>query len=139
MKKFLKSFCALALFFCLLATVSCGGGIDIGNAKTLIGDCLDKIADGDISGASDCLHPDVPLQLESYLEDVEREWGISFADGLVIERQTGVRYAYYDSEFGGSYYGQAFRGKVGNTEVYIQVTVVQNKAGYGVYDLEIII
>ena len=137
MKKFLKSFCALALLLCLLATVACGGGIDVDNAKTLIGDFLNKIADGDIGGANACLHPAVPLQLGAYLEDVERECGISFADGITVERQTRVRYAYYDSKVGGSYYEQSLRGKVGNTTVYITVTVVQNEAGYGVYDLDI--
>ena len=125
----------LGLLLCFLP--SCGGGIDMGEAKVFIGNFLNAVGSGDTEAASEFLHPDLPMQLASYLEDVEKELGISFADGITVERQTGFRYAYYDSKYGGSYYEQSLRGKVGNTQVYIRVAVVQNEAGYGVYDLGI--
>lgn len=136
MTRFLKSTFALSLLLCLLCTVACSGGIDTDSAKTFIGEFLDKIGSGDISGANTYLHPDLPLQLDSYLEDVEDAYKISFADGITVERQTGFRYAYYDSKVGGSLYEQSMRAKIGTTTVYITVTVVQNETGYGVYNLD---
>ena len=126
--------CLVSLFFCL---TSCGGGIDMGEAEIFADEFFNVVGRGDIETANTYLHPDVPLQLDSYLEDVEREDGISFANGITIERQTGFSYAYYDMRVGGSYYERSLRGKVGNTAVYITVAVVQNEAGYGIYDLAI--
>ena len=125
----------LGLLLCFLP--SCGGGIDMGEAKVFIGDFLNAVGSGDTEAASEFLHPDLPMQLASYLEDVEKELGISFKDGITVKRNTGMHYAYYDSTVGGSMYEQSMNATVGTKEIYLSVTVVQNEAGYGVYDLEI--
>jgi len=128
---------ALCLATLVLCLVSCGDGIDMGEAESFVSEFFDAVGRGDTETANTYLHPDVPLQLDSYLEDVAQEYGISFEEGITVEHRTGLSYAYYDSRVGGSLYEQRLRAKIGNTSVYITVEVVKNEAGYGIYNLDI--
>ena len=122
---------------CVFSFSSCKNGIKGDEAKAYINDFFAAIVDEDYDKAKSLIHPSINIDLEAYLLRVEQEEGIDFQAGIEIKRYTGFYNALYDSEVDGSAYELTMIATVGDRTVEIEVEIVKNDQGYGIYDLEI--
>ena len=137
-KTALQSICAcLLLSMVLLLLSACTGGIDTETADAFIENFFTEIEKDHYDRAESFFHPDQFTDLEKYLKALEAEKGIDFSDGITVERRSNFSIAYYDSAVGGSRYGVTLDARVGDTEVEIDVTIVQSENGYGVYEFQV--
>lgn len=122
---------------CFFTLASCSGGIDRNEAKIFINDFFDAIVAEDYAKAETFLHPERPADVEAFILSVEEENDIDFQNGIEIEKYTNFSYAVYDSTVGGSSYELTMKTKVGKKTVTFTVEIVQNEAGYGIYNFEL--
>jgi len=134
-KKILIIFMICCLCTAFLA--SCSGGINEDEAKVFINDFFATIVSEDYEKAETFLHPDRPADLEAFLLSVEKEKNVDFQAGIEIEKYTNFSWTYYDGSVGGSSYELTMKTKVGENTVEITIEIVQNEAGYGIYNLNI--
>lgn len=134
-KKFLITF--LICCICIVSFVSCSGGIDKEEAKVFINDFFAAIVAEDYKKAETFLHPERPADLETFLLSIEKDENVDFQAGIEIEKYTGFSSAYYDSTVGGSTYKLTMRTKVGENTLEFSIEIVQNEAGYGIFNLNI--
>lgn len=125
------------LFSCSFSLVSCKGGIDTDEAKAFIGDFLDAVEAEDFESAKTFLHPDRPVDLESFFLRFEQREELDLGSGIEVLKITGMSYAYYDSSIGGSSYELTMRTEIGGKPVEIRIEIVQNENGYGIYNLNL--
>ena len=137
MKKFFKGtilfFLVLTLIFSL---VGCSGGISGDDAKTHINSFLDAIEKSDYEEATTYLHPERPTDLKAFFEFIEKEEDLDFSS-IEITKYTGFSSSYYDSTVGGSTYTQSMKVDVGGKEAEMEIEIVKNDNGYGIYNLDI--
>lgn len=138
MKKYVLRI-ALVLLSCLmlLSAVSCSDGVDTDQAKTDVRAFLSAAGKEDYETAATYLHPDRPADLATYFARVEAEEKVDFSAGIEILKETGFSYSYYDSEVDGSAYELDLDVRIGGVTAEIEVEVVKNDNGYGIYNLEI--
>ncbi len=126
--------CLTVVVFILCSLTSC---IDGNVAKQTIADFLSAIAAGDYDTATSHLHPDRPADLQPYLENIEQSESVDFQAGIEILGYSSVKSAHYDSTVDGSTYMTTCRTKIGDQTVSITVEIVDNDAGYGIYNFTI--
>ncbi len=129
----------LALVICFLAAVlcSCGDRLKIVDAKKTFVEFLEAVESEDYEGAEEYLHPSYPGVLDLVFEMIEIREGIDFQKSIDIEKFSSISYSYYDSKYGGSQCSFEVKAKVSDVPVIMEVTVVDNDSGYGVYDFVI--
>ena len=132
MKKILILAVALILCFTL---VGCGKETD--KAKETAEAFLSSVANGDFENAKTYLHPDRQIDVEKYFNDYEARTGVDFQKGIKVKKYTGYSYSVYDSEVDGSEYELEMRISVGNKTLEINIDVVRNDNGYGIYEIDI--
>ena len=132
-KAILLSICCLIL----CSAVSCSGGISGSEAKETVANFLEAVENGDFEKAEELLHPDRPVHLEKFFDNVESKEGLDFQAGIEIEKYTGFSSSYYDSTVDGSTYGLTMKATVGGKNTTIFVELVKNDNGYGIYNFEI--
>lgn len=138
MKKLFKRgvlLCLLLVAALLLA--SCSGGIDTDKAKADARDFLTLVENGNYTGAATYLHPDRAGDLAAYFTRVEEREHVDFSAGIEILSESGVSYAYYDSDIEGSTYELDLDVRIGGVRAEIEIKFVENDRGYGVYNIEI--
>lgn len=98
--------------------------------------CFTLAYDG-IERAKEYLHPEwasTKGNLEDYVEKFENENGIDFSDGVAISRRFQESLTGYNSEYGGSVYKFGISIVIGDKMINMSFMVVDNDAGYGIYD-----
>ena len=60
-----------------------------------------------------------------------------FQAGIEVERYTGFSSALFDSTVNGSIYELTVLTKVGDKKVIFTIEIVNNKNGYGIYNLDL--
>lgn len=126
-------FVILVVFF---SFVGCSGGISHDDAMEHINVFLDAIETKDYEQASTLLHPERPVDLESFFEGLKTEKDLDFST-IEITKYTVSSFAYYDSAVGGSTYSLNMNVKVGDSEIKMKIEIVKNSNGYGIYNLDI--
>ncbi len=126
--------------FMVLVTVfslaGCSGVISGNEAKAFINGFFDAVEAKDYNRASAFLHPDVTDDLKTFFEGMENKYDLDFSL-IDITKYTGFYSTLYDSKIGGSVYRLSMNVKVGDKEVQMQIQVVRNDDGYGIYNLNI--
>ncbi len=121
----------------ILMFSSCSGGIDKDEAKDFINNFFREVVAENYENAETFLHPERPADLKSYFLNVENNTDLDFQDGIIIERYTGYSSTYYDSTVSGSTLELIIRVKIGDNSADFTIELVKNKAGYGIYNLNI--
>lgn len=120
----------------ILGLCACSGGIDSKEAKDDIALFFSTVERGEYDEAAGFLHPDRPADLKSFFAAVGQEEGVDFSD-IQIERYTGYRFSWYNSEYDGSACGFDIDVRVNGKLAEIEVLIVRNDAGYGIYEFDI--
>ncbi|MBR6727820.1 MAG: hypothetical protein IKM08_06475 [Clostridia bacterium] len=138
MKKHVFSMIALLLCCALLfLATACSDGIDTDKAEADAESFLAAVSEGDYDTAATYLHPDRPVDLATYFTRIEERELVDFSDGIEIVRKSGSSYSYYESEVDGSAYEMDLDVRIGGIEAEIEIELVQNENGYGIYNFEI--
>ncbi len=135
MKSFKKIFALFLISASLLLCLS--SCIEGDTAKTTMQDFLNAVQSHDYAKAKTYLHPERPADLKEFFDNVEAKKKIDFQSGIAIERYSNVRSAHYDSSVGGSIYSSTMQVKIGDRSAEIWIEIVDNDAGYGIYNLDI--
>ena len=125
---------SLTLCFSLVA---CNGAIKRKDAKVLTEEFVSAIENGDFEKAKSYLHPEKPLDLEKYFNEIEARTGVDFQKSIEIKRYTGFSSSLYDSEVDGADYELEMNVIVDGVAFELSVDIVKNDLGYGIYDIEI--
>lgn len=133
MKKLIGIF---LVFIFAVSLCACSGGISRDEAKSHINGFLEKIEAEDYAGAEEFLHPERPAELQVFFETLEAENDVDFSN-INIERYTGFSTALYDSTVGGSTYGLTMKIVVSDKIIQMEIEIVKNDNGYGIYNLDI--
>ena len=133
MKKILSLFLVVALIFSLSA---CSGGISGKEAKGLINDFLLLLEKEDYGAAEALLHPSRPADLRAFFEGIETAENVDFSS-ISIEKYTGFHTAWYHSSVDGAVYGLTMKIAISGKDASMEVELVKNSDGYGIYTLDI--
>ena len=117
--------------------VACNGAIKRKDAKVLTEEFVSAIENGDFEKAKSYLHPEKPLDLEKYFNEIEARTGVDFQKSIEIKRYTGFSSSLYDSEVDGADYELEMNVIVDGVAFELSVDIVKNDLGYGIYDIEI--
>lgn len=132
-----KSFAiVLSAILLTLSLCACSGGISRDEAKNYINGFLERIEAEDYKSAEELLHPERPGNLKEFFEAAENEKGVDFSN-ITIKKYTGFKSAMYDSTVGGSTYALKMDLNVSNQTVEMEVEIVKNDNGYGIYNLDL--
>ena len=126
----------IALSLCF-ALVACKGAIKRDDAKGMTEAFLLAVESGDFEKAKTYLHPEKPLDLEKYFNGIEERASVDFQNGIEIKRYTEYSSSWYDSEIDGSDYDLEMNVIVDGVTFELNVEIVKNDLGYGIYDIEI--
>ena len=106
------------------------------DAIILVEDFCSALADEDFDTAKGYLHPDSTPKKEeisTFITKLEQTHNIDFSDGVAFKHRSGIRSAYYDSNYDGSVHEIDYEIVVGGASVDFFFIVVKNDNGYGVY------
>lgn len=120
-----------------LSLVGCRDGLKKDDAKELVEDFLEAVQNNDFEAASTYLHPERPFDVEKYFNGVEERKSIDFQSGIEIKRYTEYSYSAYDSEVDGSDCELEFNVIVDGVGFEINIEIVKNDLGYGIYEVDI--
>ena len=133
MKKVASIFLILMFVFSLSA---CSGGISGDEAKSHINGFLEKIEADDYEAAEEFLHPECSADLQEFFETLENENKADFSS-IDIQKYTGFKSSFYDSSVGGSTYSLTMKIAATDKIIQMEIEIVKNDAGYGIYNLDI--
>lgn len=133
MKKLMALMSALV---CIFLFAACSGGISGEEAKSHVNGFLEKVEAGDYKAAEGFLHPERPADLEAFFSNVADQKDVDFYD-ISIEGYTGFKSAFYDSTVGGSTYTLTMDIDVSGKSGWLEIEIVKNDNGYGIYNLDI--
>ena len=128
-----------ALCLLLASLTACSGGVTREEAKTAMDSLLVALDNENYAEAAALYHPDAAMTeelLSAFAEQVKTKVGIDLTEGATVEKTTGMRSAYYDSNVGGSFYALTAKIKAGDKTASLTVEVIRNDKGYGIFKVE---
>ena len=128
MKRILCLIFAVAL---VLSLAGCQGGVDRDKANAEITAFFDKVAAGDFEGAKIYLHPQNVTDLQALFSQSGIPADFAVADVI------NFAWSWYSSDVDGSQYTREYRLTADKQSWTVSVQIVQNDAGYGIYNLTI--
>lgn len=136
MLKFRNNLIIALCLFSLIIFTGCSGGISRDDAKAHINGFFDAVEASDFEKAETFLHPERPADLEEFFDTMKNDEQLDFTS-FEITKYTGFSSAYYDSSVGGSTYKLRFNADVGDVSTSIEIEIVKNDNGYGIYNFNI--
>ncbi len=118
----------------LITLTSC---IKSDDTKTTISGFLAAVENEEYAIAVTKFHPERKPDLESFFVAIENDKGVDFQEGISIKRYTGFESSAYNSDVDGSLYSTTAEIKIGTVEGTFSVEIVDNDAGYGIYNITI--
>jgi hypothetical protein len=88
----------------------------------------------------ECIHPDAKIdeeKLSAVIEEFEQSKGVDFTQGVVLDK-VGDFEIVNDSELDGNVYKVTCELAVGGVPVSVVLTILNDDAGCGLYDFEIV-
>jgi len=134
-KNLFKIVCLLVVASLCLCFVGCSK-IDKSQAKENVKAFFGEISDGDYEGAKQYLHPDKPYDLKLLFENYEAKSGCDLSRGITVEKFVSTSSSAYESEVDGSEYSLEVRVRIGGFLTEIDVDIVKNDNGYGIYEID---
>ena len=128
-----------ALLLLITSLTACSGGVTREETKAAMDSLLTALAKEDYAGAAALYHPDAAMTAEllsAFVEEVKTKVGIDLTEGATVEKTTGMRSAYYDSNVGGSFYALTAKIQAGDKTASLTVEVIRNDRGYGIFKVE---
>ena len=128
-----------ALLLLITSLTACEGGVTREEARGAMDALLTALDNEDYAEAAALYHPDAAMTeelLAAFAEQVKTKVGIDLTEGATVEKTTGMRSAYYDSNVGGSFYALTAKIKAGDKTASLTVEVVRNDKGYGIFKVE---
>lgn len=98
---------------------------------------LDTLSGGYYDAAQNQLHPHFATRPAVIVDRTFHELGINLKAGITDRTIIGTEYSFYSSDYDGSRFEFTILCVIGDREAKIILTVVDNDAGYGVYELTI--
>ena len=133
MKKILYLLITAIIIFSFSA---CSGSIKGNEAKAYINGFFDAIEAADYDLAATFLHPERPADLKIFFEGLENEKALDFSN-IEIDKYTDFSSSYYDSTVDGSAYSLEMDTFISGKKAEIEIEIVKNDAGYGIYNFNI--
>ena len=128
MKKLVAMILLTVMVFSL---AGCQGGVDTKQADAEVAAFFDAAIAGDYEAAKAYLHPsnaDILLFSFDYY---------NIPKSATVTDAANFSWSWYDGSVGGSQYTRDYTLTAGDAAWAVSVQVVQNKAGYGIYSLDI--
>ena len=128
-----------ALLLLITSLTACSGGVTREEAKTAMDSLLVALDNENYAEAAALYHPDAAMTeelLSAFAEQVKTKVGIDLTEGATVEKTTGMRSAYYDSNVGGSFYALTAKIKAGDKTASLTVEVIRTDRGYGIFKVE---
>ncbi len=128
-----------ALLLLLTSLTACEGGVTREEARGAMDALLTALDNEDYAEAAALYHPDAAMTAEllsAFVEEVKTKVGIDLTEGATVEKTTGMRSAYYDSNVGGSFYALTAKIQAGDKTASLTVEVIRNDKGYGIFKVE---
>ncbi len=138
--KMLRNGLALLLVVCLSLGVFCScGDFDTAGAKEHIADFFKEVSAKDYVGAASYLHPSRQgkANLEQYFSTLKQREGLQFEKGVTLDRYTATEIAFYTTDVDGTSYRNTIQATIGDKAAVIEIEIVENELGYGIYNLRI--
>lgn len=133
----MKKIVSLLMAAVLTLTFSaCSGGIQEDEAKAHIHAFFSAVEAEDYELAATFLHPERPADLKAFFEGLESEKDLDFSN-IEIVNYTGFSSTNYDSVLDGSAYSLKMDTSVSGEAVKIEIEIVKNGNGYGIYNLDV--
>lgn len=128
-----------ALLLLLTSLTACEGGVTREEARGAMDALLVALGNEDYAEAAALYHPDAAMTeelLSAFAEQVKTKVGIDLTEGAAVEKTTGMRSAYYDSNVGGSLYALTVEIRAGDKTASLTVEVIRNDKGCGIFRVE---
>ncbi len=110
--------------------------IDGEKAQAFIDEFFGYITMLDYAEANKYLHPERPASLPSYFAAIKDDLGISFYNGMTVDSKT-VSTVKYGTDGSNEAYAATMSCTVDGVKLQIYVEVMEDQAGYGIYNLKI--
>lgn len=134
----IKAFISILLVLVLgLTAVSCGSRVKKKEAKEITESFLDAVETGDFAKAKGYMHPEKQIDVEKYFANLEAKYGVDFQKGIEIKRYVEYSSAIYDSEVDGGEYELDMNVMIDGIAFELNITVVRNDAGFGIYEIDL--
>ena len=122
----------------MMLTVGCAENrVTRDEAKETTQSFLTAVSQGDFERARSYMHPQWLGNLEGYFNGKETALGIDFQKGIEVTKYTNFSSALYDSDVDGSEYELEAWLTVDGAPLELEIEIVRNDQGYGIYTLEI--
>ncbi len=131
-----KLFGIFLVFIFAASLCACSSGISGDEAKSHINGFFEKISSEDYEAAEEFLHPERPADLQEFFEALKNEKNVDFSS-INIEKYTGFKSSWYDSSVDGSTYSLTMKIAVSDKIIQMEIEIVKNDAGYGIYNLDV--
>ena len=128
-----------ALLLLITSLTACEGGVTREETRGAMDALLAALGNEDYAEAAALYHPDAAMTeelLAAFAEQVKTKVGIDLTEGATVEKTTGMRSAYYDSNVGGSFYALTAEIRAGDKTASLTVEVVRNDKGCGIFKVE---
>ena len=115
---------------------ACSGGIKNDDAKEHVNGFFDAVKSEDYELASTFLHPERPTDLKTFFDSLKSQENLDFSN-IEIEKYTGFSSSLYDSTVNGAAYSLNMTAIVSEKDIQIEIEIVKNDNGYGIYNFNI--
>lgn len=129
-----------AVFVLCISMVSCSAGISRDEADIIARDLLNKLAEDDIEGATEMMHPSTNTTVElfeAYIDALEKSECVNFGMLDEVKLLSNFSSAVYSSSVGGSYYEIQYRLVQGDLSFRCIIEIIKVDDIIGVSNIEI--
>ena len=133
---FVKIILSVLLIASALSLFGCGDRVKRDEAKETVESFLSAVSEENYELAAEFLHPDKAYDVEALIERIESELFVDFGKGVEVERYHDFSSSYYDSDVDGSDYSFEMSVRIGGILTELEISVVRNDGGYGIYSIE---
>ncbi len=137
MKKTVIKLASLVLICCMFTMTLASCGINIDEGKAHVEGLFAAISEEDFKKAATYMHPEYDFDPKDYFEGIAEYWGIKLTDGIVVDAFGSVKTIVYDSNVEGSLLQLDMYIKSGTKSATCVVVLVENDAGFGIYDITV--
>lgn len=134
--KIKRIFTGILILMLVFSLASCSKGITKGEATDEVETFLENVSNGDFDKASAQIHPTRAIGVEYLFNMQELRMGVDFQSGIEIKRYTSLSSSYYDSEVDGSDFDVEMEIIVSGKTIGLEIEIVKNDEGYGIYSVE---
>lgn len=140
----MKKIVAIILALCALCLAGCGKILELKQEVEEMAALTEKfssaLSSNDAEKVEECIHPDAKIdeeKLSAVIEEFEQSKGVDFSQGVTLDKVGDFEIA-NDSELEGNVYKVTCKLVVGGVPVSVVLTILNDDAGCGLYDFEIV-